>query len=543
MITKLIHKTMLLAAICLGCISCSDETSLQQAVPDNSNGQVKIMYRIAGSSPLSRAETTPEPGWSGDWHENLITRIDLFVFNEGTTDTDPCYKHIEVSAGQGESLSDKADEYEPLPTNELTYEEVSEGNYTYYMVANCPQLAGQQNITLAQLRQEMIEMAIVLNEKQDLFVMDGEGVRTDTNDGQTITLSFDLARAAVKICLTVNDKDGKSILNQCKYSFQNYVTAGTSVMKESEAYGEGTDQNRRCMERNADETFSLTYDTKAVFYSYPNDWFDESLLNEGGTFTDPEIYAKDDLIDEEKQTYILLKAPFTNEDNITNESYYKVPVNFTIADYNDKVSFSKDEIETLRDDYYRMKRNYIYDITVTIDHEGGTYLDPEELKNLVLKVNPWEKEDITVNYTDELSYTNGGWDNQTLLTPYPNENNTIVHINPEEPAVFRFTIQSPNTATWRAQLTGDVDAFRFVDGINSGSVQYDDEDNAVQQELKIEAVYPGSEERFEAQLHFYADIAGKTYELDLTNKSTSPIEPSEPDESTQIPYFTILQSK
>ena len=238
MITKLIHKIMFLAILCLSCIGCSDETSLQQSVPEG-NGQVKIMYKIAGSS-LSRAT---ESGWSGDWHENLITRIDLFVFNEGTTDTDPCHKHIEVSAGQGESLSDKADEYEPLSTNELTYEEVSEGNYTYYMVANCPQLADEDNITLAQLKEAMIETTIVLDEKQDLFVMDGEGVRTDTNDGQTITLSFDLARAAVKIRLDVKDKTGKSILGQCKYSFQNYVTAGTSVMAESEAYGEGTNQS------------------------------------------------------------------------------------------------------------------------------------------------------------------------------------------------------------------------------------------------------------------------------------------------------------
>ena len=84
MITKLIHKIMFLAILCLSCIGCSDETSLQQSVPEG-NGQVKIMYKIAGSS-LSRAT---ESGWSGDWHENLITRIDLFVFNEGTTDTDP----------------------------------------------------------------------------------------------------------------------------------------------------------------------------------------------------------------------------------------------------------------------------------------------------------------------------------------------------------------------------------------------------------------------------------------------------------------------
>ena len=541
MITKLLHKTMLLVALCLSCIGCSDETSLQQSVPEG-NGQVKIQYKIAGPS-LSRAT---EPGWSDNgWNENLITRIDLFVFNEGATDTDQCYKHIEASAEQGQYLSDKANDYEPLPTDELTYEEVSENNYTYYMVANCPQLANKDNITLGELKQAMIETAIVLDEKQDLFVMDGEGVRTDTNDGQTITLSFDLARAAVKIRLDVKDKTGKSILGQCKYSFQNSVTAGTSVMAESEAYGEGTNQSRICMERNADEAFSTTmrYGEKAVFYSYPNDWFDELLLNDEGAFIDKEIYAKDDLIDEEKQTYILLKAPFTNEEGETVESYYKVPVNFTIADYNDKVELSADDIKALRDNYYRIKRNYIYDITVTIDHEGGTYLDPEEVSNWILNVNPWNTEEVTVDYSDELSYTNHGWDNETLLTPYPNEKNLTVHINPNEPAVFRFTIQSPNTARWRAQLTGDVDAFRFVDGINSGTIQYaDDGVTPLQQELKIEAVNPGSQERHEVQLHFFADIAGKTYELDLTNTSATPIEPSEPDESTEIPYFTILQS-
>lgn len=107
MVTKILHIMALAGMLCLGCISCSDETAPQQTVPDNSNGQVKIMYKIAGSSPLSRAETTPEPGWSGDWHENLITRIDLFVFtSEGT-----CYKHI------------------PVPLNP-TVEDTQKGDYT-----------------------------------------------------------------------------------------------------------------------------------------------------------------------------------------------------------------------------------------------------------------------------------------------------------------------------------------------------------------------------------------------------------------------------
>lgn len=528
MVTKILHIMALAGMLCLGCISCSDETAPQQAVPDNSKGQVKILYKIAGSS-LSRAETTPEPGWSGDWHENLITRIDLFVF----TSEGEYYDHIEASAAEGESLSDTdEDRYTPLETDALTYEDVSESDYIYYMVANCPQLADLQNITLAQLKEKMIGTAIVLDEKQDVFVMDGEGVRTNSEDGQTITLSFDLSRAAVKIRLTVNDKNGKSILNQCKYSFQNYVTDGTSVMQESEAYGEGTGQNRMCMERNADEMFSLTYDIKAVFYSYPNDWFDESLLNNEGIFTDPEIYAKDDLIDEEKQTYILLKAPFTNELGETVESYYKVPVNFTIADNNDKVEFSANDIKTLRDTYYRIKRNYIYDITVTIDHEGGTYLDPEEIANLTIDANPWEREDFKVKYEDNLSYMSEGWDESTILG-YLDTEETIVHIDPDQPAVLHFTIQTPSYATWRAQLIGeDQNFFEFV-GEHSGDA------SPASQTISIRCKEPDSDDRHSVTLYVYASIFGQEYELNLTNPQQS----LTPNTSGEIRRFTILQAK
>lgn len=76
--TKAIHILMLLAAISFGCIACSDETAPQQTVPVDSNGQVKIMYKIAGSS-LSRAT---EDGWNEGWNENEIDRIDLFVFDK-----------------------------------------------------------------------------------------------------------------------------------------------------------------------------------------------------------------------------------------------------------------------------------------------------------------------------------------------------------------------------------------------------------------------------------------------------------------------------
>ena len=166
-----------------------------------------------------------------------------------------------------------------------------------------------------------------------------------------------------------------------------YVEKGTSVLAEAETYGE---QGRESM--SSLENASLIYDdSKVVFYSYPNDWFDESLLNENGTFSDEDIYAIDDLIDEEKQTYILLEAPYGDD-----SYYYKVPVNFAISKDNDKVSFSKEDIEDLRNNYYRMLRNHIYDITVTIDREGGITEDEAVKPVLQYEVMGYDETEIDV---------------------------------------------------------------------------------------------------------------------------------------------------
>ena len=89
--------------------------------------------------------------------------------------------------------------------------------------------------------------------------------------------------------------------------------------------------------------------------------------------------------DEQYYAASLLKAPYGG-----NTYYYKVPVNFSIADYNDKERFTKEEIETLRSDYYRLNRNHLYDITVTIDREGGSLTEPVTPKFHIL-VEDWKE--------------------------------------------------------------------------------------------------------------------------------------------------------
>lgn len=154
---------------------------------------------------------------------------------------------------------------------------------------------------------------------------------------------------------------------------------------------------------------------------------------------------------------------------------------------------------------------------------------------LQLHVVDWEVEDIEVNFEDNLSYTSGGWDEETIIG-YLDAEKTRVHVNPDETAVLRFTIQTPNTATWRAQLTGaDINAFEFV-GEHSGNA-YGADGQPVEQQIQVRVTNPESDSSFEVQLQVFATIGGIDYELDLTNRDDGTVSPGE------VQRFTLIQSR
>ena len=377
-------------AICLACASCSQE-DISQPVSIDGDGQVKILYKIAGTS-LSRAT---EDGWgdednngTDEWHENIINHIDLFVFNSNNK---TLFKHI-ASSG---NLNVDAKSMQTFTQNELTYNDVTTGNYIYYMVANCEfdDNIVEGTFTLEDLKKK-ITPKLTFNDKQTSFAMDGmiENIPSPTDN--TITLSFKLERAAAKIRLSVFSADGTtSIINDCQYQLYNYVEKGTSVLAQSEGYGE---QGRESM--SSLENANLVYEnSKVVFYSYPNDWFDENKVSEyvdedgkrNGTWVIDD-YVNSTPVLSEKETYILLKAPFEGKDY-----YYKVPVNYTIYKNNDAISFTDEELKEIHD-LYQMQRNHIYDITVTIDREGGITEGEAKRPSLQYNVADYDEEEIDV---------------------------------------------------------------------------------------------------------------------------------------------------
>lgn len=163
---------------------------------------------------------------------------------------------------------------------------------------------------------------------------------------------------------------------------------------------------------------------------------------------------------------------------------------------------------------------------------------------LTLKQNDWKLEyevlewkdipEINIDFTDVLSYTSYGWQRDTYLDLLPNNN--TVWMNPDKEAVLSFAIEAPSGTLWRAALEGDVNAFQFV-GASSGSAYTEDSNTPVTQSIRVKVTDPESNERHEVTLRVYADIGGKTYELDLTDPNTQ----KEP--GGVINRFTLLQSR
>lgn len=372
---KIYIISMIFGLVGIGIVSCSQD-NISQPVPDG-GGQLRIAYKIAGVS-MSRAT---DDGWDNGWNENKVTRIDLFVFNNDAT----LFKHVSSTEIPEFEEVEKAQTEQTFEQDKLTYNDIANGDYIYYMVANCDfddNGIVEGVFTLDDLK-EKLTPDLVFNQPQTSFAMDGTAEPT-REGGKEIALRFTLSRAAVKIRLSVvkeNENGEESIIEGCTFRLCNYVLDGTSVLETGENYCEGEASSRRVQNS---ETLSwgnvLKYGNKAVFYSYPNDWFgrddDVPLLKADGTFVDEDIYAKDDLIVENKQTCIVLTATI---DGVTTE--YKVPINQQIDKNNDKVSFTADEITDLRNSYYRIRRNHIYDITTKL-------IGPESME---IEVNAWNE--------------------------------------------------------------------------------------------------------------------------------------------------------
>lgn len=373
--TTLYIFTLMLAACLAACTA--DDLPGGTTVPGS--GTLRIAYRVAGNSVQTKADNTE----AGDdlLNENTVTRLDFFAFKaDGTLLCDV----ISFTTGTLYSAT-----YTPLAVSEeqLSLEAV-QGNTggSYYLVANCPSVA--DITTLANLQTALTSggtgnpaLITTGGTAPTAFIMDAKA--TATASGKDITLSFDLRRAAAKIRIRVTGGTPKTF-QFFHYADDAYVISSeTPYPDELQSTAETTITDNIPLRDN-----STDGQGGYVFYSYPNDWFNNTLYTQqtDGTYTMEEdaetgLHNGEPIV-QAKQTYLLLQATYDNK-----EYYYKIPVNRRLPSFSDNPSFTEKKYEQIHD-LYRLKRNHLYDVAVTISGPGGTMDDPV-VPAYTIKINDW----------------------------------------------------------------------------------------------------------------------------------------------------------
>ncbi len=394
---------------------------------------VVLEYKVGGSATETRAAVTRAETEVGneDLYENKINRLDLFVFDAAGK----LVKSLSLTDASVQGSPTKDYKHKKLESDQLKRSEIT-GN-TLYLVANLDNISGIK--TLDDLNAATINKAATFNPKakQTSFVMDAKMEETKQIENGMIHIKFQLKRALAKIRLNVKDASGNPVA-PTEYACQliHYAADGAIL---AEGTSTSNELNTEVAASSKVTVPAVTQDNKAVFYSYANSWIDKAK----------NPYAEEP-IDVSKQTYILLKAKFNNKDY-----FYKVPVNKRLYESNDATTIDWANYEPL----YRLDRNTIYDVTATVDREGGS--DPEhpaELKVLPT-VLPWE---TGANYTfnDAISI-------KTNIEKNGENSNEIAFNNATFGPKISFTEMNTNGKSWVLQTDSPDYGFIYADKVKA----------------------------------------------------------------------------
>lgn len=395
---------------------------------------VVLEYKVGGSATETRAAVTRaavEDG-SEDLNENLINRLDLFVFDA----TGKLVKSLPLTDASVQGSPTTEYKHKKLESDQLKRSEIT-GN-TLYLVANLENISGIT--TLNQLKAATINKAATFNPKakQTSFVMDAKMEETKQIENGMIHIQFQLKRALAKIRLNVKDDKGKTVA-PTEYACQliHYAADGAIL---AEGTSTSNELNTEVAASSKVTVPAVTQDNKAVFYSYANSWIDKTKGN---------AYAEEP-IDVNKQTYILLKAKYNGKDY-----FYKVPVNKRLFDDNDAATTDWTKYEPL----YRLDRNTIYDVTAKVDREGGG--DPEhpaELKVLPT-VLPWVT-GAEYTFNDAISI-------KTNIEKNGENSSEIAFNNATFGPKISFTEMNTNGKSWVLQTDSPDYGFIYADKVNA----------------------------------------------------------------------------
>lgn len=97
---------------------------------------------------------------------------------------------------------------------------------------------------------------------------------------------------------------------------------------------------------------------------------------------------------------------------------------------------------------FNIVRNHWYKYLITGVNDGYNLL-------LTCEVQPWDVEEIAIDYTDIATYTPLGWQEDTYDEQHSNEQN--IYLKKGTTAIYKFQLESPQTAQIYASLTNSED--------------------------------------------------------------------------------------
>ena len=425
---KAISKYFAMCAIAL--LGLANTSCMSDDIESTPSCDFKVVldYKVGSSTTETRAALTrAEEVGKADLNENLINRLDLFIFKpDGSRVKQVTFEGTDVKGSP-------TTEYKHKELTELTRSDI-DGN-DLYLVAN---LSNWGNInSLNDLKAATINQASFQhNQKQDAFVMDAKMLKREVTAGK-IHLKFQLKRALAKIRLSVKDASGNAI-DPANYACQlvNYAADGSIIE-------EGTCDDNKLATAAAVATPDLKVEGKAVFYSYANSWINKDK--------DPKA---EEPIDVNKQTYILLKAKYNSTDY-----FYKVPVNKRLFEDNDAATADGKPNWANYEPLYRLDRNTIYDVIAQVDREGGgTIENPAELK-VEPTVKPWD-DGANYNFNDAISI-------KTTIVKNGSNDNKIRFMNATYGPKISFDEMNTNGKSWVLQTDNPDYGFIYADKVKT----------------------------------------------------------------------------
>lgn len=392
---------ILLAALLFA--ACSDSDVAQTHTPGDVE-QITISYATRDyGRGLSRADGATEEYCWQDMNETAVETIDLFFLDEEGKVT--LYKPFDVPSefhGRHEIVSFASDQ-----TGDITFDIVKAAS-KIAMVANYHiNMGDPHGKTFAEIFKDELS-GLQHNRPQDLFVMYGE-VIVPAILSRYANIEVPLSRVAAKIRVTLLNTDKTVVAPNefssmlCRYTVTSKLLPEAIMPKFS-----GTDidtgalpsttnvsiyTGEAIVEEEEGASWSYPEDIKSkgiirendngqIYYTYPSDWIDYSVIKKqctrlgqkGHNDADHTSGRRYEVIDYDdkapinlsREMFLIVKAQYQG-----TWYFYKVPVNYRFASINDQQCYSMEDLTGKVFPLYRAERNTFYDITAVIDKSGA----------------------------------------------------------------------------------------------------------------------------------------------------------------------------